>query len=256
MKLYKEIEIRKQADEPTLKMLDLWRSLSKEKTGVAVEVMIGNRREHKQLKDFDGELYTASPFVYNNKPFLVLYMDSLSNVNPLMITHEIGHWVLHLQGFYALKYSPNNNGNIEILLNSMAEHVPLYALQKSLGHEPETEIEARTLHNIKLFAKKVKSEKNITANVLMLTDDIINCSDSNRIALLNVLNKNYPKTSKLTKKIKVLSSSFNLLSADQNLLFREKVIEELDLGRGWCKVDNTEGLISLVNKTQNKKGSA
>jgi len=59
MRLYKEIALRKQADKPTLAMLDLWKSLSKQKTGVTIKVMVGNRREHYQLKSTSGELYTA-----------------------------------------------------------------------------------------------------------------------------------------------------------------------------------------------------
>ncbi len=250
MKLYKEIAIRKQADEPTLAMLDLWQTLSKQKTGIPIEVMVANRKEHKQLGSFAGELYTAYPHVIDGNPVLVLWIDVLSNVNPILITHEVGHWVLNLQGFCALNYRPNKNSNIEILLNSMAGHVPLYSLQRSLGHKPETEIDSRALHNIKLFAKEVKSEKNITANALMLADDVMNCSSGNRTSLLNVINRNYPKTSKLIKKILALASSFDLFSADHNLSFRKKVIEQLDLGQDWYKVDNAESLVSLVNKAK------
>jgi len=250
MKLYKEISIRKHADEPTLAMLDLWRSLSEHKTGVPIEVMVGNRREHKQLGSFRGELNTAYPSVHDGKPILVLWMDSFSNVKPLIIAHELGHWVLNLQGFHSFNYRPSKNSNIEILLNSMASHVPLYALQRSLGHKPDDEIDSRALHNIKLFATKVKSEKNIMANALMLADDIMNCSSGNRTSLLNVINRNYSKTSKYIKEIMNLGSTFDLLFPDQNLAFRKKIIEQLDLSKNWYEVRNSESLISLVEKSR------
>ena len=48
MRLYRETALREQADEPIVAMLELWRSLSEQKIGVPIEVMVGNRREHPQ----------------------------------------------------------------------------------------------------------------------------------------------------------------------------------------------------------------
>jgi len=67
MKLYREIATREQADEPTIAILDLWHSLVKQKIGILIEVMVGDRKENPQLSSVSGELYTAFPNIINNK---------------------------------------------------------------------------------------------------------------------------------------------------------------------------------------------
>ena len=177
MRLYRETALRKQADEPTLAMLDLWRSLSEEKTGVPVEVMIGDRKKHRQLSSFSGELYAVFPQVIGEKVVIVLWLDSLSNVKPIIVTHEIGHWVLKLQGFCTFHYQADRHNNVEIMLNSMAHHPALYDLQRSLGHEPQVEIDSRSHSDIKLFSKKSRKKESgfCLSNALLLADDMMNC---------------------------------------------------------------------------------
>lgn len=247
MKLYRETALRKQADPPTLAMLDLWQSLCQQKIGLPVEVMVGDRKEHRQLSSFEGELYAVMPHVIQGKVALVLWLDSLSNVKPLLVTHEIGHWVLKLQGFSTSLYRPNRHTDVEIMLNSMAHHPPLYALQKSLGHEPQVEVYSRCVHDIRLFSKgKEANEKSLwVTNALMLADDIFNCSDENRLPLENVLSKDHRNTWNLAKKIVKLASGYNLLLPDQNSAFRQAIIQDLGIGPHWDEVQEAESLLSM-----------
>lgn len=258
MRLYRETALRKRADEPTLAMLDLWRSLSEEKTGVPVEVMIGDRKKHRQLSSFSGELYAVFPQVIGEKVVLVLWLDSLSNVKPILVTHEIGHWVLKLQGFCTFLYQADRHNNVEIILNSMAHHPALYALQRSLGHEPQVEIDSRSRSDIKLFSKKSRKKEggSCLSNALLLADDMMNCSGGDRIGLENVVSKNYPDILRLVKKIITLASSYNLLIADENLEFCAKVIEDLKLGSGWRKVDEGGELTSKVKEVEERKSNS
>lgn len=102
--------------------------------------MVGDRHEHPRLKQFDGELNTAFPTIVEGRVALALWLDSLKDVNLIVVTHEIGHWVLKLQGFPAMIYPPDRHSNTEILLNSLIQHPPLYTLQKSIGHNPQAEV--------------------------------------------------------------------------------------------------------------------
>lgn len=255
MRLYRETALRKQADEPTGAMLDLWRSLSEQKIGAPIEVMIGNRREHRQLSSFSGELYTAFPVIVEGKAVLSVWLDSLSDVNPIVVTHEIGHWVLKLQDFRGFICQPQKHSDVEILLNSMAHHPPLYALQRSLGHEPQLEIDSRTLHNVKVFSKEreTKERQFWVRNALLLADDLMNCSDAYRTQLERIVSRKHPNTSKLLKKILTLALHCNLLSPDQNSKFSGEVIHDLKLGSGWREIDEVRELTSMVDQAQGTK---
>lgn len=249
MKLYRETALRKQADKPTLAMLDLWQSLSKQKFGVPIEVMIGNRREHSQLSAFSGELYTAFPTTVEGRVALSLWLDSLTNVNSILITHEIGHWVLKLQGFRGMLYRLNKHCNEEILLNSMAHHPPLYALQRSLGHEPQMEIDSRADHDLKRFSMETETRqrKIWVRNALLLADDLMNCSEEKHKQLERVLRDKHFNTARYLKKILDIASNYNLLNPKQNLKFSEKLIRKLKLGSEWYAPDEVKELQLMMH---------
>ncbi|MCK4732476.1 MAG: hypothetical protein KAT65_08460 [Methanophagales archaeon] len=255
MRLYRETTLREQADEPIVAMLELWRSLSEQKIGAPIEVMIGNRREHRQLSLFSGELNTAFPVIVKGKVVLSLWLDSLSDVNPILVTHEIGHWVLKLQDFRGLIYQPQLHSDVEIYLNSLAHHPPLYALQRSLGHDPQLEIDSRTLHDIEVFShdRETKDRQFWVKNALLFTDDLMNCSEEYYTQLDKIVSKKHPNTSNLLKKILAFASSYNLLSPDQNLKFSRRVIQDLKLGSGWREMDEVRTVISMLDQAQRMK---
>jgi len=232
-------------------MLNLWHSLCKEKIGIPIEVMIGNRREHPQLKSTVGEVYTAFPVIIEGKIVLSLWLDSLSNVNSIIVTHEIGHWVLKLKGFRGMIYQPEKHCDIEILLNSMAHHPPLYALQRSLGHEPQIEIDSRADHDIKIFSKERETSKKQfrVKNALLLADDFLNCSSEKRMQLEEIVKRRHLNTARYLWKILSIASHYNLLNPKQNLRFSRKVIRKLKLGDEWYVADELEELIKMAKKT-------
>lgn len=255
MRLYRETALLNQADEAINRMLDLWHSLTEQKMGSTIEVMIGNRREHHQLSSFSGELYTAFPVIVEGKLVLSLWLDSLTNVNSIIVTHEIGHWVLKLQDFRGFIYKPQPHNDTEILLNSLAHHPPLYTLQRSLGHEPQLEIDSRSLHDIEVFSKEKEIKKRLfwIKNALLLADDLMNCSEAYHAQLEKIINKKHSNTSRLLKKILALISHYNLLKPDQNLKFSRRVIQDLRLGSGWHEIDEVKTLISMVEQTGRTK---
>jgi hypothetical protein len=249
MKLYPETGIRKGVDKPTIAVLDLWKSLSEQIIGIPIEVMIGNRKEQQQLRSFSGEINTAFPHIIEGKVRLVLWLEPLSDVKDIIITHEIGHWILKLRGFQAFQRIRQEHSNTEIMLNSMAQHPPLYALQRSFGHEPQDEIDSRCIHNIKLASKQkeTKQREMWVHNALLFADDIFN-SEENRNSLINVIGKHHPNTSKLVKSLMELESSYDLLVPDQNRKFCEQVIETLKLDGEWYNPDEVKSLVSMVQQ--------
>jgi len=236
MKFVRESEIRDGVDEPTLKMLDLWHELVSKEIGPPIEVGVACRKDFPQFKDFSGEFHTATPMTFEGKPFLVLIFDDLSKpIEDVLITHELGHWVLFLQGFAPFRYTPNRNCNNEILLNSMAHHPPLYDLQRTLGHEPQKEIDKRAKHNINLASKQdeVPGKPIWERNALMVADDLLNCSTHLKEKLLEIVQEKHPCTAILVGRILKSDSSHDLLDQSENKKFIRKVIQDLGIGPGW-----------------------
>jgi len=253
MRLYRETKLRKLADKPTLVMLDLWHSLSKQEVGTSIEVMIGNRREHPQLKTFCGELYTAKPITLEEKVVLSLWLDPI-NMTWILVSHEIGHWVLKLQGFRGMICRPEPHCNIEILLNSMAHHPPLYTLQRSLGHEPQMEIDSLADHNIRLLIEQTETIGE-RQDALIFANDLLNCSYGKSVRLREILKTKNPETLRLVDKILDVASHHNLLSPEDNLKFEEEVIRELELGSKWDVPDEVRELQLMVERAVESKTS-
>lgn len=243
MKLYYESVLRNQADAPTMRMLNLWHSLCNEKVGASIEVMVGNRRENPQFSAYPGELNTAIPQICGGKLVLSLFLDSLDKANSIIITHELGHWVLKLQGLKAILDKSNPHSNIEIMLNSLGQHPSLFKLQRTLGHEPQKEIDIRAAHSIAMLSKTAEtSNEQKIENALLFSDDLINCSQSNRIGMKRILNRKHPNTEKLVNKILDIAGSKDLSKLEESLPFCQKVIQELKLGENWCGLDEINTL--------------
>ena len=249
MRLLRETALREESDPPTVKMLDLWSSLSDKMIGASVEVLTGSRREHPRLRSFPGQMYTALPQLIQGRLVLVLWLDSLADVNFVIVTHEIGHWVIKLQGFRGMIYVPKKHCDMEILLNSLVHHPPLYCLQRSLGHQPQEEIDSRADHDIGLFMKDGEThDRSIWVNnALLVCDDLLNCSTVKRTELREVLTEKHPNTSKLVEAVVDSASNHNLLNSEGNLEFSKDVVKKLDLGT-WRELDEIRELASMVKQ--------
>ena len=101
--LMTEDELRKEADEPIIKCLDQWRSMCTKEIGSNIEVLVGDRHDHTEYKKNHGNFNTSDIIIHNYKLYLVLWIDSLPIKDYLIITHELGHNILYLQGFCSVK---------------------------------------------------------------------------------------------------------------------------------------------------------
>jgi len=248
LKLIEEVNIRKIADSPTLAMLDLWKKLAMEKFGKAPEVIIGDRKEHPQLKSFAGSINLSYPHKVKGNVYLALWLDSIAPPDLLMVTHELGHWVLKLQKFRGLLSYPKKNNNIEIMLNSLAHHVPLYNLQKKCGHEPQTEINSRALHNLDLFSKDEEPYDSNTCKIsaLILADDMINCTSSIADQMIILFSKKHPKTYKIMETILETKSYYDLQIPEKSLKFQRMVIKKVALPGSWDIDKDVDELDKLI----------
>ena len=250
MRVWREAWLRgPDADEATIAMFDLWRSLIQEKIGVPVEVVALDRREFPATRAFTGELHTAMPVTIEGKVVLALLLDvSTGPIEEVIITHELGHWVLKLQGFIAIRHVSSPNDNLEVLIASMAEHPALYALQRSIGHEPQTEINSRAKHNLALFSRDLegKSPTKWLENAFMTADDLLNCSEDIYTPLRDVIEDNHPETARHLRVILETASHYNLLDARPYHRFMRRLIRNLRLGDAWDDLDNLASLQSMI----------
>jgi len=235
MNVFRESAIRDKADQPMLKMLDLWHELVSKKIGTPIEVGVACRKDFPQFKNFPGEINTALPMKVQDKPFLVLIFEDTLNVKEILLTHELGHCVLKLQGFSPFVCIPKRHSYTEIMLNSLAHHPPLYALQRSLGHEPQKEIDTRAKHYLKLYSKESEKpgKKVWIQSALRVTDDLLHCSDELKEEMLETLQAKHPHTTRLVNKVLEAYSHYDLLDQSGNEKFFRRVIQKLQLGSGW-----------------------
>jgi len=253
MRLYREIRLRKTADLPTVKMLDLWSSLCKKIVGVPIEVMYGNSEENPQFRSPSAEINTAIPMTVEGKPVLCLWLNrvTLDRSNFVIVSHEIGHWVLKLQGFRGLICEPKKHCDDEILLNSLVHHPPLYALQRSLGHEPQIEIDSHANHDIGLL-QETEVLSAVKTRALYLADDLWNSSREVQARLRTSMIQRHRETLKLAEQITQSAHEYDLLDHREGLEFAKKIVKRLALDGVWHEIDEIENLISMAEKSQPK----
>lgn len=240
---YRESELRKLADPPTNSMIDLWCSLSEKVLGRPIEVVVDNRRNNPKLRPSQHEINTAFPAGYKGKVVLSVWLDAFPNLSFLMVTHEIGHWILYLQGFRGMLCHPRDFDR-EGLLNSLASHPPLYNLQRSIGHDPQDDVDSRCDHDIKLSSQPGAIDD--VASALYLADDLLNCSFKKRSQLRWTLRRNQPGTLRLVERIVAIASDHDLLDHEQNVGFRRTIVKEMKLKGVWSESDNVKSIKDLI----------
>jgi hypothetical protein len=250
---YREDQIRKIADAPTIKAIDMWRSLTARAFGKPLEVVVDNRRNNPRRQynaPVDGELSFAMPCGYKGQVVLSVWLEPFPKYNPLALTHEIGHWILHLQGFRGFIRQPRSS-TLEGLFNDVASHPPLYALQRSIGHDPQAGIDSKCNHNIVLCSQPKKGDPVICG--LMLADDWLNCSSYKmRQKLKWTVQKYQPQTWAVLESILKTKSEYDILKADTNFAFRRALIERLKITGKWTEKDDIEGTKKLIIEIEGK----
>jgi hypothetical protein len=221
-------------------MMDFWRSETKRVVGESIEIMADNRRNSNAFQSFEGQLNTAIPEKYRGQLVLKLWLEVFPDPDMRIITHEIGHWILKLRGYQNLACKPRHPRGP--LLNDIASHVPLYALQRSIGHDPQTEIDSRTDHDIELCSEAKGKAVDEKTSALIFADDILNCSELKREQLRAALRENLPAVLKLVEDIVRTVAGYDLTDNKQNLSFRYRLVKVLELDGDWNAVDEVEAL--------------
>jgi hypothetical protein len=249
---YREEQIRKTADAPTIKAIDMWRLLSTQVLGKPLEVIVDNRR-NMPLAEYnapiDGELSFAATLGYKGQVVLSVWLEPFPKYNPITLTHEIAHWILHLQGYHGLIRAPRY-GLLEGEINDLASHKLVHALQRSIGHEPQVEIDSRGNHNIRLSSQSKKADPIIFG--LMLADDWLNCSYKIRQKLKWTLQKYQPQTWAVVESILKTASQYVLSQPDANLAFRKEVLKNLKITGNWTEKDEIERTKKLILEVEAK----
>ena len=251
MKIFYEKAIVETGDKGLIKVLELWHSLCIEKIGADFEVMVANRKEHKQLSAFNGELYTAMPHILEGGLKLVVYVNDTKDVPFIFLSHEICHWIAKLKGFKGLINRANPHSNIEIILNSLLHHPEVYEIQKACGHDPREAIRDRFQQSMKLFTRdgEGQSKEIRVQNALIILDDFLHSSQAERKLMLEILSKKHKLTKKIFSNFFKLSSDYNLLDPfDIERLSREILKKSGINEKVWETIDEIPKLRDMANK--------
>lgn len=249
MKLFYEKSLSDLGDKPLTDILSLWHSLCREKIGADFEVMVGNRKEHHQLSQYNGELNVATPHIIDGQPKLIIWMDDIRNVQSLLLTHEVGHWILKLQGFRGMVYRSNPHSNVEIMLNSLLHHPGVYDIQRQYGQEPEESIVGRLRHSIKLFDEGSESDvkEDRIQRALIVADDYLHCSNAVRAEMDAVLNQKHKLTRKLLKKLLKVFDKYDLLDTSDVEKCGLEVLSVMGLNsNSWEHIDELNKLKNIA----------
>ena len=239
MQVFDESVIRDYGDDVTSKFLDLWHQECLKHFKQDVEVIMVDRLENPQLRRMDGTVNTASPSVNEGKIRLILWLEDINTRPPdsLIVTHEIGHWILLFKGFKSFIDPKNISSENVISLNSLAQHTPLFALQRSLGHEPQEMIDSQTEIDTNFYKEhKERAPQRWISDALYISDHLISCSDNYRLKLNNVLNKRMPNVNRLVRNTIELIERSDLRSPESNEKFCLKLMKELKFDN-WVEYD-------------------
>lgn len=249
MQFVDEAALRRNGDEPTNRMFDIWHSECLVYINNDMDVMMADRRQNPRLRDEPGEINSVSPYEIDNKLYLVLWFDSVDPIKPLLVTHELGHWVLALRGYRFLVDPARSYGPVVVNLNSLVQHPPLFALQRSIGHEPKEMIDLKAQNDNDYLNKyKERSSQYWIPDALNIADDLINCSEKCRLRLQNTLKKRFPNTNRLIRTIMgSLSNIDDLHSPDKNFKSMNKVARVMRLEK-WTEDEQLSRIIAHFNK--------
>ncbi len=239
-------------DEPTQKMLALWHQHCRDVLGNDMEVCAASRYDHALTKGFSGELNTAIPMSLDGKPTLLLLFENMTSVEEVIVTHEIGHQVLNLQGFKGVHKQGQPHTHEEMNFNSMCQHPALYALQRSIGHDPQEVIDGRTRRNLsktKIDPSAKVTEPSVrwsTVRVLQIADDIFNCSADLSESFMSHLKEASPDEAKCVLDLCDIRDSFDPANLDSYPAFVREAKKRLGFGTDWIVLDELPGLRKLA----------
>ena len=238
MRYYTENEFRQEIDDPARKMLELWHKECRNRFQTDLEVKIADRHQNFRFQDIEETFSTALPEKIENKLTLVLWLESVEPLNNVLITHELGHFVLNLRGFKFLVNSLEPSGDVGGMLNSFASHPPLFVLQRSTGHNPQPMIDLKMKDDIEVYESPNKLQPQFfIRDGLLVADDLNNCSLDEKQRLTKIVQDRYPNIYKVANTALDTIRYYDLNDPKQNLRFIKNLRKVLNLGSSWIEYD-------------------
>ncbi len=234
---------------PIAKILDNWRIICIEKIGQDVQVMLADRKDNPDIAELPGNFNMAHPYMLNDgRVGLIVWLNSTMEIDQAVITHEVGHWVLILQGFCGFSNkSAEVHKMIGARLMALLHHAPLYELQKQIGDNPQPVINVLSEEYILYFSQYKETARSVTEHTLIAGDLMINAQEAGRRKLERVLKKKHPNTKRLVQTVVSLRNKYNIFKPEGNRKWGWSLIKELGLGSGWAEVTNEDIIAMLVN---------
>lgn len=243
----RELDIQKEAETPTIEMLGLWNSLSKSTFDHPIEVIIRDSIENKMIQ-VGREMDFATFENVDGLLVLCLWLVEPTIQNTISITHELGHWILQLQDFTNYIYTQNPSLSTQAILVSMCHHPPLYELQMRYSVDPQPDIDRRAIENLSLLQrKKLPLLSNYVDNALLISDDVINCTNRISRELKKRTKRFFPEIHVIIERILEVKMNYDLLAPQNNLEFQSLMMSELGLGKDWEISDDVQRIVEEIN---------
>ena len=239
MEYVSESTVRGHGDEAVNALLDVWHQECKAHFKRDIDVILADRTDNTQLRDIPGAIFGASPLIMANKMVLTIWVDTVDRIQPVMITHELGHWVLLLRGYKTMINPQHRPDETAVNLNALAHHPPLYELQQSIGHDPLELTDPDTERDVNFFNNmKYRDASYFLSDALRAADLMTTCSEHLRHRLEDVLKKRMPITNQYAHTILDVLETHNLTEPEKNLAFVTELLKELKL-KDWVELDFT-----------------
>lgn len=244
-----ESELRRILDKPSISMFELWHSLCYEIIGQTIEIIATNINQLIEYDSIRGQVNTAKlSKLPNGKTVLCVFLHDFPKINPIYLTHEIGHYVLHLKGFKQVGYTSDPMCQEQIQINSLCDHPVLYDLQRQLGHEPQNMIDSRAEKHFWLVYKNVKhKEKDVLNYSLTIADDVINSSSKISKKIKRNAKRFQPKINNILEDTLSSVNQYDLFNVNENFECRCSIIKKLGLGNKLIIKDDIKKLKNYVN---------
>jgi hypothetical protein len=250
MKYYSESELNLLVDESTKKLFDTWHELCNKRLQADIPLLAANRKEDRRFKNFDSPYSTATPQKVGNDLYLVLWLESIEPLDSLLVSHELGHFILNLRGFKCLIDSYSPSSEIGGVLNSFAHHPPLFSFQRSFGQEPQVMIDTKVLNDVLVYeGDTILSEKYHIRDGLIFADDLNNCSVNFRDRLIKSVITRYPKIYNTANMVLNTLKYYDLNNPKENFKFLKNLKKVLKLGNSWIEFDYAGALGKSIRRS-------
>lgn len=244
--------IREMMPESVLRIMNSWTLLTKEIFDYPIEIVATAKSEHPQFSKIPQNLHIAYPHILNKKVVLVVVVNDFSNVPYVVFAHEVSHWILKLKGYKGLLNKRDKLGLLAAHINDPCTHSSVWQLIKECGLNPQSEIDNRAEHDIKLLLNSAESKEPLEQKTLALylCDDLINRTSNLKIKLnINLLNK-YPATYGFIQQITALVNRYNLNKPDDSNACIEQLQKELSLPGSWVVIDDREEIRKKIRQVK------